>query len=122
MSVQRHPKPASKPLLKRATNAGKFSQSPRKTKVAKKGTSPPFSVRLDPELRRRAVITLDAMGLSLGGFLNMAVAAAARGDVNPMDFVAPGPKSLAAIKELQDGGGHVAHSVDELMEQLHADD
>ena len=86
------------------------------------GASPPFSVRLDPDLRRRATITLDAMGLSLGGFLNMAVAAAARGDVNPMDFVSPGPKSLAAIKELQNGGGHVAHSVDELMEQLHADD
>jgi hypothetical protein len=44
---------------------------------------------------------------------------AARGDVNPMGFVAPGPKSLAATKELQDGGGQLAHGVDELMEQLH---
>jgi DNA-damage-inducible protein J len=92
----------------------------RRTSTA--SASPPFSVRLDPNVRRRAEVALDAMGLSLGGYLNMAVAAAARGDVNPMDFMSPGPKTLAAIKELQEGGGKSFVSVDELMADLNADD
>lgn len=94
--------------------------APRRKSSA--SASPPFSVRLDPKVRRRAEIALDAMGLSLGGYLNMAVAAAARGDVNPMDFMSPGPKTLAAIKELQEGGGKRFASVDELMVDLNADD
>lgn len=92
----------------------------RRTSTA--SASPPFRVRLEPDIRRRAEVALDAMGLSLGGYLNMAVAAAARGDVNPMDFMRPGPKTLAAIKELQDGGGKSFASVDELMADLNADD
>jgi DNA-damage-inducible protein J len=84
--------------------------------------NPPFSVRIDPDVRRRAEIALDAMGLSLGGFINMAVATAARGDVNPMDFMRPGRKTLAAIKELQDGGGKSFTSIDALIADLHADD
>jgi len=91
-------------------------------RISTASASPPFSVRLDPNVRRRAEIALDAMGLSLGGYLNMAVAAAARGDVNPMDFMSPGPKTLAAIKELQEGGGKSFASVDELMADLNADD
>ena len=93
-----------------------------KRRISTASASSPFSVRLDPNVRRRAEVALDAMGLSLGGYLNMAVAAASRGDVNPMDFMSPGPKTLAAIKELQEGGGRSFACVDELMADLNADD
>lgn len=39
-----------------------------------------------------------------------------------MDMQRPNALTLAAMRELDEGRGHVAHSVEEVMDQLNASD
>ena len=82
----------------------------------------PLQVRIDESIRAQAEQIVSGIGLSLPEAVRAFVTRIACDKEIPMDMRRPNETTLAAMRELEAGGGYVAHSVEELMEQLNADD
>ena len=81
-----------------------------------------ISARIDPAIRDAAAANLKEMGLTTNDLVRLVMTHAARGKLNPLDFMQPTETTLAAMRELEAGGGKSYRSVEELMADLNSDD
>jgi len=78
--------------------------------------------RIDSDTKAKASTALQAMGLSVSDALRILLRRVATDQAFPLELKVPNVETRAAIEELEAGRGHRAASIEELMEQLHADD
>jgi len=78
--------------------------------------------RIDSETKDKASTALQAMGLSVSDALRILLRRVAADQAFPLELKVPNAETRTAIEELEAGQGHRATSIEELMEQLHADD
>jgi DNA-damage-inducible protein J len=79
-------------------------------------------VRVDQNLKTKAVKTLDAMGLSLSDVVRLLLTRIAVEQALPFEVRVPNPVTRAAMEEVRRGNLHTASSVSQLMVQLNAQD
>jgi DNA-damage-inducible protein J len=79
-------------------------------------------VRVNRNLKTKAVKTLDAMGLSLSDVVRLLLTRIAVEQALPFEVRVPNPVTRAAIEEVRRGNLHTASSVSQLMVQLNAQD
>lgn len=78
--------------------------------------------RIDEETKDAALEILDAEGLSMSVAIRMFLRHMVEIGHFPYEFKKPNAKTLAAMKELEDGLGIRSKTVAELMKQLNARD
>ncbi len=78
--------------------------------------------RIDPVTKARATDALADMGLSVSDAIRLLMLRVADERRLPFEVRVPNKKTLAAMAELEAGGGHSANSVEEFMAALNADD
>ncbi|KYC29285.1 DNA-damage-inducible protein J [Sterolibacterium denitrificans] len=78
--------------------------------------------RIDSETKDKATAALQAMGLSVSDALRILLRRVAADQAFPLELKVPNAETRAAIEELESGNLPRAHSVAELMRELHADD
>ena len=78
--------------------------------------------RIDSDTKKRASAALEAMGLSVSDVLRIVLRRVAADQAFPLELKVPNAKTRAALDELERGNLPRAHSVKELMRELHADD
>jgi DNA-damage-inducible protein J len=79
-------------------------------------------VRVDQKLKAKAAKTLDAMGLSLSDAVRLLLTRIAVEQALPFDVRVPNPVTRAAMEDVRRGNLQTASSVQELMDQLNAED
>jgi DNA-damage-inducible protein J len=79
-------------------------------------------VRVDEQVKAQAAKTLATMGLSVSDAVRMMLVRVAAEKALPFDVRVPNAETIAAMKELDEGGGKRFDSVDALMADLNADD
>ena len=79
-------------------------------------------LRVDQNLKTKAVKTLDAMGLSLSDVVRLLLTRIAVEQALPFEVRVPNPVTRAAMEEVRRGNLHTASSVSQLMVQLNAQD
>ena len=77
---------------------------------------------VDSAVRAQVLERLSASGLSEQVFVGHFYRLFAQGQFSPLDLLGPNTATLAAMQELEDGGGVASNSTDELFADLHADD
>ena len=78
--------------------------------------------RIDEEVKRKATQALDKMGLSVSDAIRLLMVRVADDQALPFDLHVPNEETIAAMKELDAGGGQRFDSVEALMADLNADD
>lgn len=78
--------------------------------------------RIDAETKERAMIALEAMGLSVSDALRILLRRIANDQAFPLELKVPNAETRAAMAELDAGKGERFTSIDALMADLHADD
>ena len=78
--------------------------------------------RIDAETKERAMIALEAMGLSVSDALRILLRRIANDQAFPLELKVPNAETRAAMAELDAGKGGRFTSIDALMADLHADD
>ena len=79
-------------------------------------------VRITEEVKAQATETLSAIGLSVSDAVRMFLQRVAVEKAIPFDVRVPNAETIAAMKELEEGGGAVFNSIEELMADLNAED
>lgn len=79
-------------------------------------------VRIDEQLKVKATETLAAMGLSISDAVRLLLVRVVAEKALPFDVRVPNAETVAAMRELEEGGGTRFGSVDALMKDLNADD
>ena len=79
-------------------------------------------VRVDEQVKAQAAKTLATMGLSVSDAVRMMLVRVAAEKALPFDVRVPNAETIAAMKELDEGGGKRFDSVEALMADLNADD
>ena len=79
-------------------------------------------VRVDQKLKAKAAKALDAMGLSLSDAVRLLLTRIAVEQALPFDVRVPNPVTRAAMEDVRRGNLQTASSVQELMDQLNAED
>jgi DNA-damage-inducible protein J len=77
--------------------------------------------RIDSETTARAASALDAMGLSISDAIRLLMLRVAEERQLPFTLRAPNATTQAAITELEAGKGQRTASVDDLLNELHAE-
>lgn len=84
------------------------------------------SIKIDPELKKEAQEILDTFGLTLTGAINIFLRQVVREQAIPFRVGNPFPndETLQAIRDARNGIGlsRAFNSVEELLEDLYADD
>lgn len=83
--------------------------------------SPMVQARIPAAVIRKAERVLKDAGLSMSDYIRVAVTRVASGGVLPAGLFRPNAVTLAAMKELEEGGGRSSNSVEELMRDLNAE-
>ena len=78
--------------------------------------------RIDPATKALATEALNAMGLSVSDAIRLLMLRVADEKRLPFEVKVPNKKTLAAMAELEAGGGKSFDSVEALMADLNADD
>lgn len=78
--------------------------------------------RIDAATKERAVEALADMGLSVSDAIRLLLIRVADERCLPFEIKAPNKVTRETMAELEAGGGKVCSTVDELMEDLKADD
>ena len=78
--------------------------------------------RIDPATKALATEALNAMGLSVSDAIRLLMLRVADEKRLPFEVTVPNKKALAAMAELEAGGGKSFDSVEALMADLDADD
>ena len=78
--------------------------------------------RIDPATKALATDALAAMGLSVSDAIRLLMLKVADEKRLPFEVKVPNPETLAAMAELEAGGGKSFASVAEVMADLNADD
>jgi DNA-damage-inducible protein J len=79
-------------------------------------------VRIDEQVKAQAAETLAAMGLSVSDAVRMMLVRVAAEKALPFDVRVPNAETVAAMRELDEGGGKNFGSLEDLMADLNADD
>ena len=78
--------------------------------------------RIDSEVKEEATAVLAAMGLTLSDAVRLMLTRVAREHALPFDPLIPNPKTIEAMKEARRGHLQSFGSVDDLMDDLNAED
>ena len=78
--------------------------------------------RIDTNTKERAAEALEAMGLSISDAIRLLMLRVADERRLPFDVKVPNATTRKAVADLEAGRGKRFTSVDDLMEDLHADD
>jgi DNA-damage-inducible protein J len=78
--------------------------------------------RIDEKIKTEAAAVLAAMGLTISDAFRMMLVRVAREKALPFEPLAPDAETIAAMKAARRGEVTVAGSVDDLLNDLHADD
>jgi DNA-damage-inducible protein J len=78
--------------------------------------------RIDEKTKRKASKALRGMGLSMSDAIRLMLVRVAEEKALPFDVYQPNEETIAAMKELENGGGRVFDTVEELLADLNADD
>ena len=78
--------------------------------------------RIDEKIKTEAAAVLAAMGLTISDAFRMMLVRVAREKALPFEPLAPNAETIAAMKAARRGEVTVAGSVDDLLNDLHADD
>jgi DNA-damage-inducible protein J len=78
--------------------------------------------RIDGLVKEEATLVLDKMGLSVSDAIRMLMIRIAREKALPFDVRVPNEETLAAMRELETGGGKRLNTVADLMTDLNEDD
>jgi DNA-damage-inducible protein J len=79
-------------------------------------------VRMEAGLKKKATKALAAMGLSVSDLVRMTLTRVAQEQAVPFEVRVPNAKTVAAMRELDAGGGKSFNSVADLMADLNAED
>ena len=75
-------------------------------------------IRIDSKTKRKAVVTLDRMGLSVSDAVRMFLVRIGEEGRFPFDLEVPNAKTRRAIEELESGGGTASVSAEEALKDL----
>ena len=78
--------------------------------------------RIDSEVKEEANAVLAAMGLTISDAVRLMLTRVAREHALPFDPLIPNPKTIEAMKEARRGQLQSFDSVDDLMDDLNAED
>jgi DNA-damage-inducible protein J len=78
--------------------------------------------RIDGAIKKEASIVLEATGLTVSDAVRLLLTKIAQEKAFPFEPLIPNASTIEAMKEARRGGLPRAHSVEELMEALKADD
>ncbi len=78
--------------------------------------------RIDEKIKTEAAAVLAAMGLTISDAFRMMLVRVAREKALPFEPLTPNAETIAAMKAARRGEVTVAGSVDDLLNDLHADD
>ena len=78
--------------------------------------------RIDEKTKRKASRALKKIGLSVSDAIRLMMMRIAEEKTLPFGLHVPNAETIAAIKELEAGGGRRFGSIEELMADLNADD
>jgi DNA-damage-inducible protein J len=81
-----------------------------------------IQARIDGAIKEEAAAVLAAMGLTVSDAVRLLLTRVARDHVLPFDPLIPNEKTIEAMKKARQGNLPTFNSVDELMEDLNADD
>lgn len=79
-------------------------------------------VRMEQGLKKKATKALAAMGLSISDLVRITLTRVAEEQAVPFEVRVPNSKTVAAMRELEAGGGKSSNSVADLMADLEAED
>lgn len=85
-------------------------------------TSSTIHIRVDDETKAKAVRALEAMGLDVSTAVRIYLARIGAEQRLPFELRVPNAVTQEAISELEGGRGHRAENVNDLLDQLNADD
>jgi len=74
--------------------------------------------RIDADTKQRAAAALEAMGLSISDAIRLLMLRIADEQRLPFAVKVPNAETRRAMRELEEGGGHKAASVEEMFEEL----
>jgi DNA-damage-inducible protein J len=77
--------------------------------------------RIDSEVKEEATAVLAAMGLTVSDAVRLMLTRVAREHALPFDPLIPNPKTIEALKEARRGQLQSFDSVDDLMDDLNAE-
>jgi hypothetical protein len=77
---------------------------------------------VDTDIRAEVLQRLPASGLSEQAFVSHLYKSFVEGQFSLLDLLGPNAKTLAAMKELEQGAGSSLRTFEELFADLHADD
>jgi len=78
--------------------------------------------RIDPLIKKQATDVLGAMGLTVSDAFRMLLTRIAREKALPFEPLVPNDETIAAMREARRGGLPAFSSVEELMNDLNAED
>ena len=78
--------------------------------------------QVDSTVRAEVLQRLSASGLSEQVFVSQLYKSFVEGQFSLLGVLGPNAKTLAAMKELEEGRGSSSNTVEELFAELHADD
>ena len=78
--------------------------------------------RIDGQVKEKATTVLAEMGLSVSDAIRMLLVRVAAEKALPFEARVPNAETVAAMQELERGGGRSFATVEELMADLNADD
>ena len=81
-----------------------------------------LQVRIDPDVKEEAAAVLAAMGLTVSDAVRLLLTRVAREKALPFAPLVPNATTIEAMKEVRQGGLPQFASVDDLLDDLHADD
>jgi DNA-damage-inducible protein J len=86
------------------------------------GTTAMIHVRIDQNLKTKASKTFDAMGMSLSEAVRVFLTRVATDQAFPFELRIPNAETIAAMEAGDRGEVVEFRSIDQLMDDLHADD
>ena len=81
-----------------------------------------IQARIDPNVKEEAAAVLAAMGLTVSDAVRLLLTRVAREKALPFAPLVPNATTIEAMKEARQGGLPQFASVDDLLDDLHADD
>ena len=81
-----------------------------------------IQARIDPNVKEEAAAVLAAMGLTVSDAVRLLLTRVAREKALPFAPLVPNATTIEAMKEARQGGLPRFASVDDLLDDLHADD
>ena len=78
--------------------------------------------RIDGEIKAQAAAALADVGLTVSDAVRILLTKVAREKMMPLELLTPNATTLAAMEEAKEGNLPCFHTIEELFEELNADD